>query len=225
MQTTVCNGIEVPKVTFQDLKEDPYWSKVPIVKGNLQGLNGVEITAEQYEKLLEIFKRKGMSSKKIPKLFSSKSVDFGTIKVEKDVEENILIPLLKNIGYLENDWTRQLSLKAGRNEKAIPDFVFFPKGANHFETSPFVIEAKYDFSSMIEFQKAFSQCFSYAKMLQSKIMGICDKERFVVYEINSSGSFERDNPVFENHWKAIYSDSVIGAKLKQLIGAEVVKGI
>ena len=58
MQTTVCNGIEVPKVTFQDLKEDSYWSKVPIVKGNLQGLNGVEITAEQYEKLLEILKRK-----------------------------------------------------------------------------------------------------------------------------------------------------------------------
>ncbi len=223
--TTVCNGIEVPKVTFQDLKGDSYWSQVPIVRGNLQGLNGVEITAEQYEKLLEIFKRKGMSLRNVPKLFSSKSVDFGTIKLEKDVEENILIPLLKNIGYLENDWTRQLSLKAGRKEKAIPDFVFFPQGENHFETSPFVIEAKYDFSSMIEFQKAFSQCFSYAKMLQSKIMGICDKERFIVYKINSSGSFDRDNPVFENHWKAIYSDSVIGAKLKQLIGAEVVKGI
>ena len=223
--TTVCNGIEVPKVTFKDLKDDSYWGQVPIVRGNLQGLNGVEITAEQYEKLLEIFKRKGMSLRKIPKLFSSKSVNFGTIKVEKDVEEKILIPLLEKIGYAEGDWTRQLSLKAGRKEKAIPDFVFYPKGESHFESSPFVIEAKYDFSSMIEFQKAFSQCFSYAKMLQAKIMGICDKERLVVYKINSTGSFDRDNPVFENHWKAIYSDSVIGAKLKQLIGAEVVKGM
>ena len=86
--TTVCNGIEVPKVTFQDLKEDSYWSQVPIVRGNLQGLNGVEITAEQYEKLLEIFKRKGMSLRNIPKLFSSKSVDFGTIKIEKIRRKN-----------------------------------------------------------------------------------------------------------------------------------------
>ena len=39
------------------------------------------------------FKRKGLSLRNIPKLFSSKSVDFGTIKIEKDVEE-------KNI-YLE----------------------------------------------------------------------------------------------------------------------------
>ncbi len=223
--TTVCNGIEVPKVTFKDLKDDSYWGQVPIVRGNLQGLNGVEITAEQYEKLLEIFKRKGMSLRKIPKLFSSKSVNFGTIKVEKDVEEKILIPLLEKIGYAEGDWTRQLSLKAGRKEKAIPDFVFYPKGESHFESSPFVIEAKYDFSSMIEFQKAFSQCFSYAKMLQAKIMGICDKERLVVYKLNSTGSFDRNNPIFENHWKAIYPDSVIGAKLKQLIGAEVVKGL
>ena len=100
-----------------------------------------------------------MTSRKIPKLFSSKSVDFGKIKVEKDVEENILIPLLKNIGYLENDWTRQLSLKAGRNEKAIPDFVFFPKGANHFETSPFVIEAKYDFFNDRISKGVFSMLF------------------------------------------------------------------
>ena len=61
--------------------------------------------------------------------------------------------------------------------------------------------------------------------MEAKIMGICDKERLVVYKLNSTGSFDRNNPIFENHWKAIYSDSVIGAKLKQLIGAEVVKGL
>ena len=221
--TTVCEGIEVPKVTFQDLKDDSVWGQAPIVKKNLQGLNGVEITAAQYERLIDIFKIKGMDIKKIPRLFSTKSISFGTINIEKDVEEKILIPILKEIGYTEENWTRQLRLKAGRNEKAIPDFVFFPQGEKHFETAPFVIEAKYDFSSMLEFQKAFSQCFSYAKMLQAKLIGICDKERFLIYKINMNGGFDREVPIFENHWRAIYSTPTIGARLKQIIGAEVVK--
>ena len=42
--------------------------------------------------------------------------------------------MLKRLGYTESDWTRQLSQKAGRKEKAIPDFVFFPKGEKHFFT-------------------------------------------------------------------------------------------
>ena len=100
---------------------------------------------------------------------------------------------------------------------------FFPQGEKHFETAPFVIEAKYDFSSMLEFQKAFSQCFSYAKMLQAKLIGICDKERFLIYKINMNGGFDREVPIFENHWRAIYSTPTIGARLKQIIGAEVVK--
>ena len=221
--TTIQNGINVPKITFNNLKKDAYWKNVPIVRGNLQGLKGVEITAEQYERLLLLFERKGMNLRKIPKLFSKKSVSFGAINIEKDVEEKILIPFLENIGYTNKDWTRQLSLKAGRKEKAIPDFVFLPYGEKHFENAPFVIEAKYDFSSMIEFQKAFSQCYSYAKMLNADIMGICDKERFLIYHKNAIGRFDKDNPIFENHWKAIYSDTTLGAQLKQIIGKEVVK--
>ncbi len=224
-RTNVCDGIRVPEITSKDLKADSYFANVPIVRKNLQGINGVELTAQDYSELLRFIEQKGGDTSALPKLFESGKVDFGELKLEKDVEEKILIPFLQKIGYSETDWTRQLSLKAGRNEKAIPDFAFFPQGDRHFESAPMLIEAKYDMSLITEQQKAFSQALSYARMLRSSIMGICDKERLVLYKVDKNGASDRSKPIYENHWETIYSDAVEGAKLKQLIGRDVVKDL
>ena len=53
-------------------------------------------------------------------------------------------------------------------------------------------------------------------------MGICDKERLIIFKVDKNGCADRNNPIFENHWDAIYSDSEVGAELTQLIGREVV---
>lgn len=222
-RTTVCKGIRLPQISFADLKNDPYFSQQPIVRKNLQGINGVAFSAKDYSELLRLAEGKGAKTDNYPQLYVGKAIDFGDIKQEKDVEENILIPILKRIGYHVSDWTRQLQLKAGRKEKAIPDFVFFPQGAKHFESAPLVIEAKLDISSMLEEQKAFRQALSYARMLRSNLMGICDKERLIIYALDSSGSCNIEKPLFESHWQSIYSDDIIGSKLNQIIGAEVMK--
>ena len=59
-------------------------------------------------------------------------------------------------------------------------------------------------------------------MLRSEIFGVCDKERVVIYRMSKSGTSDIDRPVFENHWAAIFSDNVEGAKLKQIIGREAI---
>lgn len=224
-RTTVCNGIRVPEISFKDLKTDKYFSNIPIVRRNLQGINGIELTAKDYSELLRLIAEKGGEITELPKLFETNSIDFGEIKLEKDVEEKILIPILQMLGYTETDWSRQLSQKVGRNERAIPDFVFFPHGEKHFENAPMVIEAKLDMSLITEQQKAFSQGLSYARMLHSSIMGICDKERIILYHIDKNGSTDRNNPLYENHWQAIYTDETEGVKLKKLIGREEIKQI
>lgn len=224
-RANVCEGIRVPEITSKDLKADPYFSNVPIVRKNLQGINGVELTAQDYSELLRFIEQKGGDISTLPKLFESGKVNFGELKIEKDVEEKVLIPFLEKIGYSEADWTRQLSLKAGRNEKAIPDFAFFATGERHFESAPMLIEAKFDMSLITEQQKAFSQALSYARMLRSSIMGICDKERLILYKVDKNGAADRSRPLYENHWETIYSDAIEGAKLKQLIGRDVVKNL
>jgi hypothetical protein len=226
-RTTVCGGIITPHISINDLKTDAFFKDVPIVRKNLQGVNGVELTAEDYSELLRMISEQGGETDNMPKLYESNGLEFEGIGngKEKDVEEKILIPALKKLGYSEKDWTRQLKLKKGRTEYEIPDFVFFAKGDSHFETAPFIIEAKLDMSSVLERQRAFRQGRSYAKDLHASLMGICDKERIIIYKVTKEGYCDISNPLFENHWAAIYSDPIVGANLKKIIGKEVVASI
>ena len=224
-RTTVCDGTIIPPITYNDLKSDKYFSQVPIVRKNLQGINGISLTAEDYAQLQRLIKEKGGNIDALPKLFDSNGYKFEGIGdgKEKDVEEKILIKALESLGYEESDWTRQLKLKKGRKESEIPDFVFFPRGDKHFEKAPFIIEAKLDMSSAVERRKAFNQCRSYAQSLHSPYMGICDKERIIIYEANKEGNYSYANPVFEKSWAAIFGDDTIGAELKKIIGKENIK--
>lgn len=223
-RTTVKDGIIIPPILLKELKEHPHFSQLPIVRKNMQGVNGVELTAQDYSELLKIITEKGVDFGKLPKLFDPAEYETPEIIVEKDVEEKIFIPLLEMLGYDEKDYTRQLSMKTGRGVSAIPDFVFFPKGEKYFETSPFVAEAKLKINTITEFNDAFEQAFSYANLLHSTMMAIFDKERIIIYD-TSKGMPNRDNPIFEKHWAMIHTDQSAFHRLKQLIGMEIVKSI
>ena len=224
-RTLVSNGIKIPKITFQDLRTHPYFSKVPIVRRNLQGINGIELSSKDYTELLNFIEAKGGDVSELPKLFE-KSADLDVeLNIEKDVEEKLLIPLLDKLGYKSSDWSRQLSQKAGRNMKAIPDFVFFPKGKEHYQNAPFLIEAKYDMSSIRAIKEAFGQAVSYSRMMQCKVMGICDKERLILYKLTSSGAWDQSKPIFENHWEVINNDADVYAALRKIMAPEIIKSL
>jgi hypothetical protein len=224
-RTTIAEGVRTPKISIHDLKADEKLSQMPIVKKNLQGLNGVELNAADYIALLQLIEQKGGDATQYPTLFQCSDIDFGDIKIEKDVEENILIPMLQRLGYNDSDWSRQLSQQSGRDGAAIPDFVFFPHGEKHFANAPLVIEAKLDMRSVREQKKAYKQCQSYAKMMSAKLMAICDKERLIVYQRSKDNLFHEDSPCFEEHWMKIFTDLETAARLKQIIGKEMVKSI
>src|SRR5690606_25823749 len=95
---------------------------------NFQGVSGVQFSATDYKELQRLLKEKAFDVSVLPQLYRPDLEIEGNLKNEKDVEEKLLIPLLEKLGYSANDWTRQLSQKAGRKEKAIPDFVFLPTG-------------------------------------------------------------------------------------------------
>ncbi len=212
----VTKGIVVPHITLNELKADPYFSQLPITRKNFQGVNGVQFSATDYRELQRLLKDKGFDVSVLPQLYNPDLEFSGQLNSEKDVEEKLLIPLLERLGYTEIDWTRQLSQKAGRKEKVIPDFVFLPKGEIHFQNAPMIIEAKFDMSSNIEKTKSYNQALSYARLMKSAVFGICDRERLIIYK-EKNGYFDRFNPVFEKHWQSI-NDEEIFRQLKLLIG-------
>ncbi len=220
-RTRVTDGKKIPQITLKELKADPYFSALPITRKNFQGVNGVQLSAKDYSQLLRLIKEKGFDTSVLPQLYKPDFEFDVQLKIEKDVEEKLLIPLLEKLGYSETDWTRQLSQKAGRKEKAIPDFVFLPTGELHFQNAPMVIEAKFDMSSNIEKTKSFNQALSYARMMRSPVFGICDKERLIIYK-ERNGHFDRFTPTFEKHWQNI-NETETFRQLKLLIGKEAIK--
>ncbi len=220
-RTRASNGIVVPHITLKELKADPYFSKLPITRKNFQGVNGIRFSSTDYKELQRLLQEKAFDVSALPQLHKLNLEFDEQLKSEKDVEEKLLIPLLKKLGYSEIDWTRQLSQKAGRKEKAVPDFVFLPKGEIYFQNAPMVIEAKFDMSSNIEKTKSYNQALSYARLMKSTVFGICDKERLIIFR-EKKNYFDRFNPVFENHWQNI-NDEEIFWQLKVLIGKDVIK--
>ena len=220
-RTRATDGTIIPQITLNELKADPYFSALPITRKNFQGVNGVRFSAKDYKELQRLLTEKGFDTSVLPQLYKPNLEFEAHLKIEKDVEEKLLIPLLEKLGYSETDWTRQLSQKAGRKEKAIPDFVFLPTGEIHFQNSPMVIEAKFDMGSNIEKTKSFNQALSYARMMKSSVFGICDKDRLIIYK-EKNGHFDRFTPTFEKHWQNI-NDAEIFRQLKLLIGKEALK--
>lgn len=223
-RTTLSDGVVAPPITLQDLRDDAYFSQLPIVKKNLQGLNGVQLSSKDYAELMRLIQQKGGDISKLPQLYGSTIASITNLRIERDVEEQLLIPTLIELGYSENDWSRQCTQKAGRGLKAIPDFVFFPHGEQHLQNAPMLIEAKYNMSSQNEFVKAFNQAYSYARMMRSTIMGICDKDRLIIYKADSNGVFDRNSPAFENHWAALKEAEVFN-HLQQIIARPIVANL
>lgn len=218
---TITNPVEIPSIAYSELRTDSYWSKVPIVRKNLQGIKGVHLSARDYQELLRLISSKGFDISKLPTLYSPNiDIDQQNINLEKDVEEKLLIPLLLELGYTDDDWSRELSQKAGRNLKAIPDFVFFPKGDKHFQNAPLVIEAKLTMNTSKDRMNAFNQVLSYGRMMSSELLGLCDKDRLIVYR-KKNNVFDRFNPVFEKHWGNL-KDPDTFSKLTEIIGKRVI---
>lgn len=137
----------------------------------MQGLNGVELPASAYNRILE------MSNSDMERLeFSLGDYDKDIIK-EKDVESKLIEPFLRELGYDENDYIRQLYIKIGNNNHAlIPDFVINPVISLGHQSADFLIEAKYSITTKKLLEATKIQARSYAKLLNTKYSVIASKE-------------------------------------------------
>jgi hypothetical protein len=59
-RTTVTNGVIIPKITINELRNDEYFKNLPIVRKNFQGVNGVKFSAKDYMELQRILSPKDL---------------------------------------------------------------------------------------------------------------------------------------------------------------------
>ena len=206
--TYIARPVSIKRITQKQLQQDSVFKEVPIVRKNMQGINGVELLPSQYNHLMDIA---GADVPRLEFIVSEGSQDFNR---EMDVENKLIIPLLKKLGYNENEYTKQLYIEIGNHNHAlIPDFVLLPKQSKGHCSAFALIEAKLYISNQKQLEETKTQARSYAVQLKSKYAVIADKNK--IWVLSSSDDYSEE--IFSVSWDEINNADVF-SKLLKLIG-------
>ncbi len=190
--TYIGNKIDIPHITLKELQADEYFSMHPLIRKKFQGVNGWPMSSEDYSELLRMIRAKGFGTDTLPKLYAPALPKNVNIEFEHDVEQQLLEPLLNSMGWYENkDFIRQLPIHAGRGHRIFPDYALHYDNKPDEEKAKVLIEAKLYMKNNQEIEEAFLQARSYAHLLESSVIVLCDKQSLIVYE--KKESFDRDN--------------------------------
>jgi len=211
----ISDGIKVAPISLNELKQDEYFSKHPLVRKNLQGVSGYPFNSEDYKRIQQLIIQNGGNINDLPQLYSPTFSLNQTLKDERDVELTLIEPFLKELGYTENHWKRQLSVRMGRGERNFPDYAFLTNNEKSYEVAEMLIEAKFWIKSNKELEETFKQVYSYGLRLSSKILIIADKDAIWIYERHNN-SFDRSKYI-KKFWKELERPDEF-ANIKNLIG-------
>ena len=189
--TYIGNKTDIPHITLKELQVDKYFSTHPLIRKKFQGVNGWSMSSEDYSELLRMIKAKGFDIDTLPKLYAPTLPKNVNIEIERDVELQLLEPLLNSMGWYEKkDFIRQLAIQAGRGHRIFPDYALHYENKPNEEKAKVLIEAKLHMKNNQEIEEAFLQARSYACLLESSVIALCDKICLIIYE--KKDSFDRD---------------------------------
>lgn len=169
--TYISRPCKVKHVSQKELGQDPVFRELPIIKKNMQGINGVELYPSVYNHLLDLAKAD------LPRFEFVENGENLTLSREKDVEDQLIKPFLTNLGYSETDYRQQLYIEIGNHNHAlIPDFVIHPIVSKGHQSAAYLIEAKYSIATAKLLEEAKTQARGYAKLLDAKYSVIASME-------------------------------------------------
>ncbi len=210
---------KVEPIHISQIKTDEYLKNLPIVKKNLQGVNGTSINNEDYKRILHLLEEKGEDISRLPKFsIIDFKPNFDCIN-ERDVEIKIVEPFLEKINYSEKDWLRQFSVRMGRGERNYPDYVFFAETNKGYEKAKMLLETKFVIKNNRDLEETFQQAHSYALRLESQKIVICDKDFIWIYS-RKNDSFDRTKYLKFN-WQEINNPDIYN-QIKKLIGKDFI---
>lgn len=175
--TYISKPHKIKRISYRELNQNQIFNQLPIVKKNMQGLNGVEIMPSVYNYLLKL------AETDLPHIESFECSARITLSREKDVENQLIKPFLDKLGYTENEYLQQVVIRLGNHQnKLIPDFVVHPVVTTGHQSADFLIEAKFSIKTMKILGEAKIQSRSYANLFNAKYAVIAAKEGIWITE-------------------------------------------
>ena len=204
----ISRPVEIKPFTLKEMRKDNIFKALPIVRKNMQGINGVELYPSVYNHLKKITKAV------VPVLEYAETATGEEYINEKAVETKLIKPLIRKLGYKENEYKQQMYVEIGNHNKAlIPDFVLLPDERRGFASGFAIIEAKRSIKSEKEAKEVFVQARSYAKILTTKYCAIASMEKIWIAQRGDG----YDEIVFESGWEKL-NDADTFYRLNKLFG-------
>ncbi|MDP2784145.1 MAG: hypothetical protein Q8O38_06060 [Sulfurimicrobium sp.] len=213
--------IKTVPVTIRKMQDHPVLAQWSLIKARFQGTSGRAVTLEQYEAILEIMRAEGQDISPLPRLQKKKgamAVDLGN---EREVEIHLLEPLLRRLGYEDQDWIRQMPLRMGRGERNYPDYAIGAVLKRGEESARMIVETKFQITTNRELEDAYFQAKSYAMRLRASIMVLAAKEGIWICP-DEKGAFDLQRAI-QKDWEALNHPDVLH-DVSQLIGKKRLLG-
>lgn len=204
----ISQPVKISSFSLDEMRKDSVFKELPIVRKNMQGINGIELLPSVYNHLLERTKAE------VHRLEYEKTEDDDKYTCEKDVENKLIKPLLSKLGYQDNQYEQQLYVEIGNHNKAlIPDFVLLPDKRKGHVSGYAIIEAKRSITSKKTLGEVFVQARSYARVLATRFCIVASKEK--IWITKHKDDFEEI--IFEATWKQLNKEDCF-YELDKLIG-------
>lgn len=206
--TYIANPVAIKQISQKQLQKDAVFKNVPIVRKNMQGINGVELKPSEYNHLMDLAKAD------VPRLTFEVIDGDQDFTTEKDVENKLIKPLLEKLGYSDEEYTQQLRIRVGnRNFKLIPDFVLSPVLSQGHHSAFAIIEAKLHIPNSKSMEDVKIQARSYAVQLKTKYSIIASKDKLWI----SAAEDDYTKDIFVATWSELKNADTFSL-LYKLIG-------
>lgn len=183
----------VKRLSEIEMRSDDILGEMPIVRKNMQGFSGVEILPSKYNRIAELCEAD------VPRIKYTSIRSGVELSDEHDVEEKLIKKLIADLGYSEEQYTRQLHIEIGNhNAMIIPDFLLLHDKTRGHQRAFAVIEAKYEIYEK-ELEEVEIQVRSYARQVLARYSVIVSKDLVMVYSVDDDFT----KSIFKASWKEL----------------------
>ena len=185
--------VKIPDLTFREISQNPVWRTNPLVNAHMQGGSKRVCTIDCYKAVLDMVKAKdpAFDLAALPPPPKDYKYDEMGLNVEHDVELKLLEPFLRNLGFTEEDWVKQFSIRIGRENASRPDYVIHLEKSGPTAKAAFVFEAKLSIPTKRQLKKDFGQAMAYGRLLLCKIICLVAREGVWLSSFDDDFTFDK----------------------------------
>lgn len=203
----VGHPVRVIPIPFKEFLKHPVLGQKSVVRAHFQGASGTPFSTEEYAAICDLLRSLGFDPSQLPPAPAEEEFPDVKLENERAVEQMLVEPLLKRLGFEESDWIRQFSVRMGRGERNFPDYVLGGDPRPGEEKAVAVIECKFEILTKKELREAFIQAKSYALRLQSAVLALAARRGLWVFRRRDDG-FSLDHFIFKT-WKELSHPDVL----------------